>query len=120
MNEKRQVNGPPARPGRLVGPLVFVILVAAGCLLLLGFPIRAAPDRGLLEQSTLTLTNVLTPTATLGPGTRNELPRSKLRDIHSGIYLILRSKLRGMYPNRFKSPALTRGRAGSRVSRPRT
>jgi len=75
MNEKRQVNGPPARPGRLVGPLVFVILVAAGCLLLLGFPIRAAPDRGLLEQSTLTLTNVLTPTATLGPGTRIQIPR---------------------------------------------
>ncbi len=33
---------------------------------------------------------------------RNELPRSKLRGIHSGIYLILRSKLRGMYPNRIQ------------------
>ena len=76
MNKKRQVNDPTANKlGRLVGPLVFVILIAAGCLLLLGSPLRAAPDRGLFEQSTLTLSNVLTPTATLGPGKRIQIPR---------------------------------------------
>ena len=76
MNEKRQMNGPTTNKlGRLVGPLVFVILIAAGCLLLLGSPLRAAPDRGLFEQSTLTLSNVLTPTATLGPGKRIQIPR---------------------------------------------
>ena len=76
MNKKRQVNDPTANKlGRLVGPLVFVILIAAGCLLLLGSPLRAAPDRGLFEQSTLTLSNVLTPTATLGPGKRVQIPR---------------------------------------------
>ncbi len=70
MNEKRQVNGPPARLGRIVGPLVFVILTAAVCLLLLGYPLQAAPDQSVFEQSTLTLTNVLTPTGPPGPGKR--------------------------------------------------
>ena len=75
MNEKRQINGPTTRLGRLVSLLVFVILTAAVCLLLLGSPLRAAPDRSLFEQTTLTLTNVLTPTATLGPGKRIQIPR---------------------------------------------
>ncbi len=75
MNEKKEVNGPTTRLGRLVGPLIFVILTAAVCLLLSGSPLRAAPDRSLFEQSTLTLTNVLTPTATLGPGKRIQIPR---------------------------------------------
>ena len=75
MNERRQVNRPPARLGRLVAPLTFVILTAAVCLLLSGSPLQAAPERSSLEQSTLTLTNVLTPTATLGPGKRIQIPR---------------------------------------------
>ena len=76
MNEKRQVNGLTTnRLGRLVGPLALVVLTAAVCLLLSDSPLRAAPDRGLFEPSTLTLTNVLTPTATLGPGKRIQIPR---------------------------------------------
>jgi hypothetical protein len=74
MNEKRQVNARQARLGRIVGLLVFVILTAAIYLVLSGSPLRAAPDRSLFEQSTLTLTNVLTPTATLGPGKRIQIP----------------------------------------------
>ncbi len=48
MSEKRQVNGPPARLGRLVVLLAFAILVAAICLLSPGSPLRAAPKPTLL------------------------------------------------------------------------
>ena len=76
MNKKRQVNGfTTNKLGRLVAPFVFVMLTAAVCLLLSGSPVRAAPDRRVFEQSTLTLTSVLTPTATLGPGKRVQIPR---------------------------------------------
>ena len=44
MSNKRQKNGSPARLGRL-GLLAFVILMAAICLLFLGFTFRTAPTR---------------------------------------------------------------------------
>ena len=52
MSEKRQVNGPPARLGRLVGLLPFVILMAVICLLSPGSPLRAAPKPALLDGPT--------------------------------------------------------------------
>ena len=52
MSENRQVNGPPARLGRLVGLLAFVILMAAICLLSPGSPLRAAPKPALLGGPT--------------------------------------------------------------------
>jgi hypothetical protein len=47
MSEKRQVNGPPARLGRLAGLLAFVTLMAVICLLSPGSPLRAAPKPAL-------------------------------------------------------------------------
>jgi len=54
MSEKRQGNGPPARLGRLVGPLAltFVILVAVIYPLSPGSPLRAAPKPALLGGPT--------------------------------------------------------------------
>ncbi len=52
MCEKRQMNGSPARLGRLVGLLVFVVLMAAICLLSPGSPLRAAPKPALLGGPT--------------------------------------------------------------------
>jgi hypothetical protein len=84
VNERRQVNGLTTNKlGSLAGPLVFVILTAVVCLLLLGSPLRAAPDRALFEQSTLTLTSVVTPTAALGPGKRIQIPRIDKGDVWS-------------------------------------
>ncbi len=52
MSEKRQVNGPPARLGRLVILLAFAILVAVIYLLSPGSPLRAAPKPALLGGPT--------------------------------------------------------------------
>ena len=52
MSEKGQMNGPPARLGRLVVLLAFVILVAVICLLSPGSPLRAAPKPALLGGPT--------------------------------------------------------------------
>ena len=52
MSEKRQMNGSPAKMGRLVGLLAFVILTAAICLLSPGSPLRAAPKPALLGGPT--------------------------------------------------------------------
>ena len=52
MSEKRQMNGPPARLGRLAGLLAFVILVAVIYLISPGSPLRAAPKPALLGGPT--------------------------------------------------------------------
>ena len=52
MSEKRQVNGPPTRLGRLVVLLAFVVLMAVICLLSPGSPLRAAPKPALLGGPT--------------------------------------------------------------------
>ena len=52
MSEKRQVNVSPARLGRFVGLLAFVVLMAAICLLSPGSPLRAAPKPALLGGPT--------------------------------------------------------------------
>ena len=51
MSEKRQVNGPPARLGRLAGPLAFVILTAAICLFLFDSSLWATPSLSANERS---------------------------------------------------------------------
>jgi len=76
MSEKRPGNDLTTNKlGRLAAPLLFVMLMAAVCLLVSGSPLRAAPDHSLFGQTTLTVTSVLTPTATLGPGRRVHIPR---------------------------------------------
>ena len=56
MSEKRQVNGSPSRLARLIGPLTFVILTAAICLVLFGSPLWAFPDPNPLAQNAPTAT----------------------------------------------------------------
>jgi len=52
MSEKKRMNGPPARLGRLVVLLVFVVLMAVVCQLSPGSPLRAAPKPALLGGPT--------------------------------------------------------------------
>ena len=52
MSEKRRMNSPPARLGRLVGLSAFVVLMAVICLLSPGSPLRAAPKPALLGGPT--------------------------------------------------------------------
>jgi len=61
MSEKRQVNGSPNRLARLAGPLAFVILTAAICLVLFGSPLWAFPDPSPLAQNSPTATPSLSP-----------------------------------------------------------
>ena len=65
MSEKRQMNGSPARLGRLVGTwsyraLAFVILMAATYLLSPGSPLRAGPTEvGGIIDTDITCLNFL-------------------------------------------------------------